>query len=161
MNKLRFQRRLIYRLKRDKGVPLSFYQPVNTSQDLKTGVVSRAVTVTNIRRAIVMQSRQLRDFEYDLSFIAANKNFTMGGYFDQTDRVVLIDAKDLPSGFKLDLNDYVQTGNRRYNVLEGTELEMDDIFVFKIREIKERQKQLIHIVKAQNVLGLTQSTVGQ
>jgi hypothetical protein len=64
-----------------------------------------------------------RDFEYDLSFIAANKNFTYGGFFDPSVRDVIIDSKDIPSGFEITGDMYVIFDDRRYEIKETREAE--------------------------------------
>lgn len=81
--------------------------------DLTTG--DKVVTVESditIRRAVVLPNRKIKDFVYDLSFVAANKNFSYGGFFDKGVRNILIDAKDL-RGLTVALNDAVIVGTRK------------------------------------------------
>jgi len=151
--KFRFQKQLMYRLKRDYGIRLTYNQPSTPEVvDFKTGSLSRVFTTTNIRRAVVLETRQIRDFEYDLSFIAANKNFTIGGFFDIAERLVILEIKDLPTGFKADINDHVYIGNRRYEIKEFNDLEDLKIVALKIKELVGAEVHEIHVRSVESVL---------
>ena len=143
----------MYRLKRDYGIRVTYNQPDNPEVvDYKTGVTTRTFTTTNIRRAIVLESRQQRDFEYDLSFIAANKNFTMGGFFDVAERFMVLELRDLPNGFKADINDHVYIDNRRYEIKEFNELQDLKIVAYRIKEVKGIVTHEIHVRSLESVL---------
>lgn len=153
--KLNFQKRMMYKLKRDMGIPVSYYQPIQNDQDVETGEITRDYTVIQIRRAIVFETRQLRSFIYDLSFIAANKNFTMGGYFDVTDRLVAFHKIDVPSTFVPSNNDHMVIKHRKYMVKEIAELEDNEILAFKVKEIKGLIVREFHTISLENVMELT------
>lgn len=117
-NNLREIRIILYRLKRNYGLP-AIIKRVNTSvQDITTGVITRTYFEYPIKRVIVLPTRDLRTFLYDLSFVAASKNFTYGGLFDQKSRVMIIDIKDAPKGFILTMNDHIEFESRRYEIKE-------------------------------------------
>jgi len=62
-------------------------------------------------------------FEYDLSFLAANKNFTYGGIFEVGDRVAVLSAYDFANGFLPTTDDYVVCQGKRFTVHKFTELD--------------------------------------
>jgi hypothetical protein len=54
---------------------------------------------------------------YDLTYIAANKNFTYGGIFDTGKRRLILDSKDIGS-YEPRIGDYFTYTNKRWNVTE-------------------------------------------
>lgn len=92
-------KKALYQLKRSNASSILIQQITQTERDPKTGSRQRHITIHEIKRAIVGGSSVLKRFVYDLSYIAANKNFTTGALFDQYDGLVIIDANDLPKGF--------------------------------------------------------------
>ena len=113
-NTLRQIKAIIYRLKRNFGTPVTIVRLSNLQNNIQTGAMTFDKQEIDIRRGIVDPALALRDFVYDLSFIAANKNFTYGGYFDVDSRMLIIDSKDLPTGFEPNLNDYALINNSHY-----------------------------------------------
>ena len=93
-NVLRQIKPIIYRLKRNYGVTVKVVRLSNLQDNLQTGKMSQDKQEITIKRAIVGPALALRDFVYDLSFIAANKNFTYGGFFDTDTSIMILDTKD-------------------------------------------------------------------
>lgn len=138
-NELRQIKVILYKLKHLYGQEITIYRRTTNTYDVKTGKSTIDYTQYKIKKAIVLESKMVRDFVYDLSFVAANKNFTYGGFFDITSRLVIIDYKDLSrllSTYVPDLNDHVIFNNRRYEIAEVYESENFKGLVFKIKELK-------------------------
>jgi len=114
MNNVRQIRRVIYSLKKTLGFPVSILVLASIDQDLQTGEIDHSDRVINIRRAVIATAKEVRDFAYDLSFIAANKNFTYGGFFDISQRIMILDGKDLPSDYSPSINDRCVYDNHRW-----------------------------------------------
>ncbi len=108
----------LYKLKRRFGTRIGLYNRIGVTTDLKTGVKSATLAKAAIGRAIVLQARDFRTFSYDLAFISANKDFTMGGYFDPSDRRIIIDKADMPVGWVVTVDQYVVIGDTQYKVSE-------------------------------------------
>ena len=119
-NNLREIRIILYRLKRSYGLPATIRRPRSTSQDILTGDITQVYDEYLIKRVIILPSRNMRDFIYDLSYIAANKNFTYGGFFDSRSRWMIIDIKDCPRGFTLTENCNIVFETRQYEIKEFT-----------------------------------------
>jgi hypothetical protein len=109
---------------------------------ITTGVTSTTITATkSISRAILLPKRIRTDFIYDLSFVAANKNFTYGGYFGRTDRFVIVDAKDLGT-FVIDKeSDVCVISNRRYTIKEVEEYDEAGKIVLYILTLVDLESQ--------------------
>jgi hypothetical protein len=105
MNNLRQISNIIYRLKRNYGVLVILRRLIKDRTDLETGRVSREYTQVKIKRGIVLPEKLIPTFAYDLAYIAANKNFTYGGLFGSSTRLVILDGKDVPSTFIITEND--------------------------------------------------------
>lgn len=96
---------ILYALKRQHGTPATIRRLITVDNTVETGRQSKTYEVIEIKRAILLPEEMIRGFLYDLSFIAANKNFTYGGFFDNVSRMVLIDGKDLQ--VELSPNDHI------------------------------------------------------
>ena len=128
---------VLYRLKRDFGQEVYlFVQNTPAVQDVETGDVVFDENQHRINKAIVLPLKVFRDFEYDLSFIAANKNFTYGALFDAGTRVMLVDKKDLPQDYELNLNDSFVIGTKGYLIKQYEEFEEGRSVTFIIEELK-------------------------
>lgn len=115
-------KRVIYTLKRKYPQPVTLCRTSNDQLDFKTGLQKSDLTKCEVKRAVILPAKSMRDFAYDLSYIAANKNFTYGSFFDHRLRIILVDQKDV-TGFTLDNKAYVIFNDRRYEIKEIKEYE--------------------------------------
>ncbi len=116
MNNLRFIKQVLYTLKRDFGLPANIVWRTSSVPNLETGKLNVSQDSVAVSRAIVLPRVLQRDFVYDLSFIASNKNFTYGGLFDKNSRKVFIDPDDLPAGFEIKIGYWIVFNGVRYEV---------------------------------------------
>lgn len=130
MNQLIFLRDLLYNLKREYGTQVEFFRTSNTTTNFKTGAQIADKFQFTLRKVIRLPADISRNFSYDLSFIAANKNFTYGGTYDKTVERLIVDAKDVVTNFMFDVEDYAAIGNKRY-------------IIRKIEELKEQVGYLL------------------
>ena len=103
---------ILYRLKRNYPAKVILKKTVVSNTDLETGNVARRHQDVTIKRAIVLPERRIPDFIYDLSYVAANKNFTYGGLFGSSTRLVIIDTKDIPKDYIVEEGDEVIFDNK-------------------------------------------------
>lgn len=94
------------------------------TESLRTGVVTRTFESTTVR-ALVQPATRQRDFVYDISYLAANKNFVYGGVFDKTLVEVTVRSGDLPSGFRVDTKTLVFIENEAY-IVRSCESDMSE-----------------------------------
>jgi hypothetical protein len=116
MNSLRFIKNVLYTLKRDYGLPATIVWRTSSVPNLETGKLEVTQDSVAVNRAIVLPRVLQRDFVYDLSFIASNKNFTYGGLFDKNSRKVYLDPDDLPAGFDIKIGYWIIFNGIRYEV---------------------------------------------
>ena len=76
---------------------MDYYYPTANALNVETGQVTRSYNVINILKVLILPTKILRDFEYDIAFLAANKNFTMGGFFDRDNVIICVLHRDLGS----------------------------------------------------------------
>ena len=98
MSNLRQIKNILYQLKKDWGIAMDLRNQTSVV-DRKTGMTQKSYVSLSVRRGILLPVKLTPSFVYDLSFIAANKNFTYGGLFGAGSRVVIIDGSDVPSTF--------------------------------------------------------------
>lgn len=98
MSNLRQIKNILYQLKKDWGIAMDLRNQTSVV-DRKTGMTQKSYVSVSIRRGILLPVKLTPSFLYDLSFIAANKNFTYGGLFGAGSRVVIVDGSDVPSTF--------------------------------------------------------------
>jgi hypothetical protein len=107
---------IIYNLKRKFPTSLELHKKYSYGVDRETGKKSSKTRILKIRRAPILPAKQIPDFIYDLSYIASNKNFTYGGFFGTETRTIIIDGKDIPLDFELDLNVKVIINQKSYEI---------------------------------------------
>jgi hypothetical protein len=144
--------RALYQLKRDYGANLTYYSVGDVTVDFSTGQQSRELKDYFIRRAIVLSVDVLKKFEYDLSFVAANKNFVYGGIFDRSSRLIVLDAKDLPVGFRYDTEDYIEYSKKRWNIEKITELEFNVGWILKVNAVNVETNNFITTMFFESIL---------
>lgn len=115
MTKLAFVSRVVNDLKARYGVRMDYYYPTTNAFDAKSGAIGRTYTLIAIRKSLILPTNAIRDFEYDIAFLAANKNFTFGGFFDKDKIVVCVNYKDMRSHAPV-LEDHVVYLNKKWMV---------------------------------------------
>lgn len=111
-----FIKQTIRSLKRDMPTRVVIHRRASESVDVETGKKTVSTDSWTVNRAIVLAGHVNRKFVYDLTFIAAAKNFTYGGHFDTDERRLIIDRADLPSGWEPKRDDYIVIDKVRYEV---------------------------------------------
>jgi hypothetical protein len=107
----------VYTLKKTLGLPAYVYHPVKNDHNIETGVISREYQILYIAKTVMTPENWMRNFNYDLSYIASGKNFVYGGYYDVSRRDFIIDADDLPDDFIPSNNDFLLFDEKRYEIL--------------------------------------------
>ena len=143
-NTLRQISLIVYKLKRQFGLPATLRYPDNDASgyNIKTGGTNITYIDLAIKRLIRLPRRNISDFVYDLSFIAANKNFTYGGEFDTNDRWFIVDIKDLTQDYRypnpvleITTEYYIIIENRTYKIYEVNLAEDNNAYLLRGREI--------------------------
>lgn len=127
----------IYTLKRTLSKPVVLQKILTTSRDTKTGERIREIQNIPIRRVVVGDTSVLKKFVYDLSYIAANKNFTTGALFDQFDTLFIIDGKDLPKGVEVNQDSRVILDSQLYEIKSFTRTQDKRSYIIHGRALEQ------------------------
>ena len=115
------RRNIMYPLKRRYGLPATIFQLDDVTNNVETGKQTKFYNRFKIKRVVLLPRNLIRKFVYDLSYIAANKNFTYGGLFDWSRRIILIDGKDIK--FVPNPNDHIEIEGVRESIQKVEEFE--------------------------------------
>jgi len=100
-------------LKRQWGAEFDYVQILSSELNDRTGDREIRRDVFKIP-AVLLPQNTVRKFIQDIGYLAANKNFTYGGLSDFNKLTLLISIDDLPAGFDINLNGYVNYNNKRF-----------------------------------------------
>ena len=123
MNDFRFIKRILYKLKRKYGTSLRLIVKLSSTPNLDTGLIAVVRDSIYVKRAIVLPATLDQDFTYALAYIASNKNFTYGGYYDVNRCKVIFPKDELPADFEIIRGHYF--------ISEGTRYEVESVTDFK------------------------------
>ena len=125
----------LYMLKRQYGGCFDFYRRGTTgTRNHKTGVVTVDKTVLTIDHGIILPAKVMREAVQTLSIISANKSFVVGGTYDSSTRMFIVDRRDVPNldlkGFEPGMDDWIVYKDRKYEIKDFQEFEFDSAWVF-------------------------------
>lgn len=145
----------LYNLKKHWGSPVEWYQLIDTSMDVTTGLLDTNYKVVKIRKGILLPKQGTRGFKYSLSYLAANKNFVYGGYFDSDKRYLIVDVRDLPKDWNVDhnqveYNDKIIIDGQRYSLTKSEDYDYNLAYVLTLTHVKGSEADAIHEVEATN-----------
>jgi hypothetical protein len=123
MKKYRFIKSVIRHLKNKYGQTVTLKNLTPGTINWSSGSVSgNSIASLTVKRVIVLPSRTTRKFAYDIGYLAANKNFTYGGFYDVNQRDIIIDEDDLRT-FVLDMDSRLNFGGHDYCIKELCDFE--------------------------------------
>lgn len=117
-------RSILYSMKRNFGGSIAVYQLGDAVTNTRTGVKTIPRTVFEVKRAIILPAKLMREASQGISVISANKKFVYGGTYDSAVRLFIIDKKDVPT-LELRESDYIVYNNRKYEIKDFQEFEFD------------------------------------
>ena len=129
MLRSQFVDRVVRRLTERYGITVTFKNESERSTDYASGNVNRTFEVVSCK-ALVEESDAKKDFIYDLSFIAANKNFTYGGIFD-TEQIWVTVRRELLGTFVVNSKTLIVIGGK-VHVVKRVSIEQSGVYYYKI-----------------------------
>lgn len=151
--------RILYKLQRRFGLPSQYCVFQSGTPNRKTGEPGADTkTIVDVRRTICFGVDVKQKFEYDLGYVAANKNFTYGAIYTAGDMFFLYRASDLPDEFNPKTQDYVIYQSRKYALNEWTELDAKAGYMFHCRQTKGTIPETIYNQYYTERLEFTQTT---
>ena len=122
------------------AVPIDYYRPTTNTFETRSGVFTRRFTVFNILKALVLPTDLKRDFEYDIAFLAANKDFTTGGVWTKGKAQLIIKYQDWQLTTPPHNDDFIIYLGRKWEILKIAEWAEGQAFEFIIQECKSTQE---------------------
>jgi|2_EtaG_2_1085320.scaffolds.fasta_scaffold00029_6 hypothetical protein len=156
-------RKILYSLRMRYGVKAELYkyeEGVTFDPETgKSGVATR--TQIKLRKFVSWAAMTSEKFEYDLAYVAANKNFTYGGLFEVGDRFAIIDwpGEKLADNFEMDLSFYIVLDGVRYNIKKYEQLDHKAGFIMYLRRINEQLPHQIISRTVQHQLVISNDTI--
>ena len=135
--KYRFVKQVIKSLKRQYGQSLTLKNVTQVGTiDWTKGTSSNRLTESKyISKVVILPTREQTKFNYDLSFVAANKNFVYGGFYDQSQRDIIIDKDDLGT-FEVNNSTMAIFNSKTYQIKEIREYEEQNALYIIIIRVK-------------------------
>jgi len=149
-------RQTLYMLKRQYGGTIDIYTLNSSTSDHKTGIVTTDKSVVRVNRAPVLPARISREVRKSISEISANKMFVVGGTYDASRRVFIVDRQDVSEALDLTNNSYVVYHNKKYEIETHSEFEFEAGWVITGRELTGERPEQIYLASADNLLDITQ-----
>lgn len=151
MNALRKIRDVIYALKRTYGIPGKLIVLSSVTTDYATGRSVVSETYVEIARLVVLPERMYRDFAYDLTYVASNKNFVYGGLYDKSIKIILVDKKDVGTRV-ITLDDRFIIENERYTVKEVNDTAYEQSYMLRLeRLLSQPNEDIVNVGASQSM----------
>jgi len=143
---------LIYRDSLLNGVPVLVVEKTANVFDPITGKNTETRVEHKVHLALTWSVTETEKFAYDISYLAANKNFTHGGEYQIGDRHMLIAGRYFPE-LTSSLEDIVIVYNsEEYQIVKSSKLDGDSGVFFHLRNTK--QDRYLEQANLNEVLGV-------
>lgn len=158
-NLTRLVRETLYQTKKEWGVPVSLYRATASATDYETGEKTMTKTSIDVRLCPVLPMTSVRKFVQSVSYLAASKSFASAGGqgWDQGTRGFVFDARDLPIGHIIEVEDWIVYRGRRYDPKQIEELGHNLGWFVIATEIRGANPEQIIKANVSHVVGLEQS----
>ncbi len=150
-------RRAIYTLKYEFGYSVDFYKIEKGTYNTQTGIYDVTLNKLNVKRAIIFPTNIHRNFFFSISVIQANSQFIQGGDIKLNDRQIIIDGRDLPHNYVININDYFIWENQRYDIVNAEQLEYKTGWTILGRKIDGAKNGQIHERNLSDIVNTFQS----
>lgn len=144
-------------MKRNYGFPIDLYKILKSDIDTTTGAKSIQKQRCHVRKAVILNAALLRrNFQYDMSYVAANHKFSYGGYFDTETLAVIVECNDFPRGIEFNEDDFAIYDRKRYTFDKVDILEHKLAIAITMRQAKGVSVEESLDLKVVSILAITQ-----
>ena len=112
-------------------------------------------TVTRIQRAIVIPAKRDRTAIQSISQISADKQFVMGGTFDESVRDFIIDRRDCPTLPDLTEDDWIVYRSGKWQIKTVESFEVDAGWVITAKKMEGEIPEQFHVLRCDHYLSFT------
>lgn len=141
---MNIEKLVLQHLQQFKKYKVAILQNNTTTTNLETGIVKRLYNFEFYTNAIVCLTNQKRDFTYDTSYTVSSRNFTYGGFFDISTRMIILPYKP---DFEIRQNDIVLFNNKKY-FIKDLNVPVDNSSVFLIINTLEGEEAYDPIIQS-------------
>lgn len=154
---MRFIHNLLYKLKRQYGATVVLYKTLGATIDPRAGKRTTDRVRVAVNRAIVLPDTLANKFVYAHSYLVANRKFTYGAQWDQSQRLVVIDGADLPKDFTIEIETSLVFNNERFVVRKADRFDVGYGYLLTITRANDNEPLQITDLSVNQTLGLGQS----
>lgn len=122
---------LLYSLERKWGVSADLYKVGLVAPNLELGRTGEQATKYPFTKFITHGVTIELKFEYDIGYLAANKNFTYGGIFMPNDRLAII--RNIFNLKSIDMKDYIIYDGKKYAMQTVVDLDYHTGWILHLR----------------------------
>lgn len=152
-------RRVIYSLKRRFGLKVEILYLISTSTNVETGKVTNVRGKRTVQKAILLPTKIHKEFAFDLAYIAASKNFTMGSTYTTSERKLIIDRRDLRD-FEIKVGMWFVFEGKRYDVKQVEEFEHNAGYIITAEQDTAVAMENMYEGVADTTISVTQTGAG-
>ena len=136
----------LYGLKRQYGGAIVIYHLRSSTVDTKTGEPTVRSVATRIPRVAILPAKLTREVARNISIISANKQMVMGGTFDASKQVFIIERRDAPN-LVLAKDDWIACDGRKY-AIESIEQDLEAAWVVTAKHLSGESASSTALVQA-------------
>lgn len=129
---------ILYSMRQKWGVDADFYKVSVGAPNYETGNKNVSTVKYPIRKMITAKASFARKFEYDIGYLAANKNFTYGGFYEPGDRLAVISDEGIPA--PIQQRDYFIIGGQRFDIERIDSLDWNAGYILHLRATKKNKR---------------------
>jgi len=130
-------KKILYKLKHSYGTAIIFFKNTGETKNYDTGDFTYTTESEIVKRGILLPLDFSSKFSYDLTFLAANKNFQYGANYDTGMRYLIIDQRDIT--FDIGLQEYCTIDGKRYDVISFEDYAPSVAQIVRIRYTQNRE----------------------
>jgi hypothetical protein len=123
----------MYRVQRLFGTPAYVRKPNTTTEDVTTGRTNYTYDTYFVRRLAIVPGDKQQHFIYDLTYLAANKNFAYGGFFTTAQMIGILNTDDIPRNVVIDETWDIIINSRKHQIEKVAMIEEARIAVLALK----------------------------
>lgn len=143
----------IYSLKHQYGEPVTFIRRVTSGLNVQTGKKTVTYDSHRIEKVVLLPHTADRKFEYDLSYILAAREFSLGAESNIREVRIIVDKKDID--FELTHDHWAIFQERRWDVNKIEDFQLGTGFIVTLRQLEGGERKLVAESNGYNCLDLS------
>ena len=130
-------RKILYQLARQYGTEVTFSRITSQTGDYETGDFTYTEESEVVKQGILLPLTMSSVYSYDLTYLAANKNFQYGANYDAGMRYIIIDERKIT--FDVGLQEFCTVEGTKYEVVSFEDFAPSIARIVRIRLTQNRE----------------------